>query len=139
MPVAKVLRVDSKFDCRATASLLRSGESLALASHAGALAAVICAPHARWICVASLLCWAAAVYFAVRVRVDAALFELLAEDATASALGLLDNFLTRAGLKSKAVARGLDERRTGAIGLWRNLAAAVALQLLLLGAAVVLQ
>jgi hypothetical protein len=125
----------AKFDCRATASVLRSGASLEAASHVGVLLLLLPPVPVRdrvsLLVLASFLCWILAVYFALRVRLDASLFELLAEDPERGP-AQLDAFLSRILHKSPKSRGDLPERQQGGIRLWRNLTGTVVLQLGLL-------
>ena len=68
--------------------------------------------------------WLVVVYFAVRVELDARLFDLLARDPD-GAPERLDDWLARAGLRAKtAVARGVEQRCAGARRLAMGLVAA---------------
>ena len=124
-------------ECRATASLLRSGSTLVLPAHVGAASAVFhihSQAHGAWFCIASLSCWCAVAYFAVRVKIDAGFFELLAADPD-HAPQQLDEFLDKAGLRKISKSLTIEERCKGALGLWRKMVAMVVLQLILLFAA----
>lgn len=111
------------FDCRATAALLRALRPLFWASHVGAFLAV----GMRWGWVA-LLCWLLVLYFAVRVELDAGLFELLADDP-AAAPARLDDWLARAGLRARSGERSIEDRCRGARRLARDFVVAWALQM----------
>ena len=121
-------------ECIATASLLRSGSTLVLTAHVGAALAgfhIHSQSHGIWFCFASLLCWCAVVYLAVRIKIDAGFFVLLAADPD-HAPEELDHFLDKAGLRKVTKSRTIDERCQGAIGLWRKMVAVLVLQLFLL-------
>jgi len=120
-PTSDARRAEDAFDCRATAALLRSMGTLVWASHAGALVA---ASYHAWI---PLLGWGLAVYFAVRVQLDAGLLEMLARDPE-SAPEQLDAWLSRAGLRARGGDRSIAERCQGARRLARYLAGACLLQ-----------
>ncbi len=123
--------------CLATASLLRSGSTLVLPAHVGALLAglhIHSQAHGVWFCFASLLCWCVVVYLAVRIKIDAGFFEILAADPD-HAPEQLDHFLDNAGLRKVSKSRTIDERCRGALGLWRKMVAMVVVQLILLFAA----
>ncbi len=124
----------SATECRATASLLRSGSTLVLAAHVGALLAgfhVQSQAPGIWLCFASLLCWCVVLYLAVRIKIDAGFFDLLAADPD-HAPEQLDQFLDKAGLRKLSKSRTNDERCQGALGLWRRMVAMVIVQLVLL-------
>jgi hypothetical protein len=107
------LDTQQAFDCRATAALLRSLMPLAWVSHGVALAA-LWQPEYRL----SLIAWPAVLYFAVRIHLDAGLFELLAQDP-ATGPARLDDWLARMGLRRPGAARSMDERCAGARRLAR--------------------
>jgi hypothetical protein len=120
------------FDCRATAAVLRSGSSMALVGHVAAVMSVLSIGNgglAAWIECGSMLAWCAVVYLAVRVKIDVLFFELLAEDDRG---GQLDGWLDATGLRKNVGPRTIEERRRGALRLWRRLAAAVATQIALM-------
>ena len=127
----------ASFDCRATAAVLRSGASVALAGHVAALMSVLAmyhgGPSAR-IAWCGLLVWCAVVYLAMRVKIDAQFFELLATEPAEQ----LDGWLADTGLRKNSRARTIPERRRGALRLWRALVAAVAIEIAMLLAALVL-
>jgi len=112
---------EAAFDCRATAAMLKSMRSLEWASHIGAVLAV--GGH-KWF---PLLVWGVVIYFAVRVRLDAELLEMLAEDPEC-APGRLDQWLSQVGLRSSSVERSIKDRCKGARVLARYLVCAVLLQ-----------
>jgi hypothetical protein len=70
-----------------------------------------------------LACWLVVLYFAVRVGLDARLFDLLAHDP-AQAPGRLDEWLVQSGLRRAKADRGMEDRCHGARCLARNLAGA---------------
>jgi hypothetical protein len=122
----------ASFDCRATAAILRSGSSVALAGHVAAIMSALSIWNggpSGWIRWSSLLVWCAVVYLAVRVKIDVLFFELLAEDCQATQL---DGWLEATGLRKNAPPRTIQERRSGALRLWRALAAAVGMQIVLM-------
>jgi hypothetical protein len=129
--------MDERFACRATAALLRSGSSIALAGHVAALLAILMKPEIWW----PLPAWCALVYFVVRVELDARLFELLAESSHAEALdhdaNALDEWMASAGLRKASGSRTIADRRRGAIHLWRALLAALIVELILAAGALV--
>lgn len=119
------------FDCLATAALLRSGASLALAAHVTVVISVLSTWNAgpvAWIKWCSVLVWCLVVYLAVRVKMDARFFELLAVHPAEQ----LDAWLDIAGLRKSARPKTIQERRRGALRLWRALAAAVAIEIALM-------
>jgi hypothetical protein len=120
------------FDCRATAAVLGSGNIAAVAGH---VAAVICTlsiqtGDAPTKC--ALLVWCVVIYLAIRVRMDALFFELLADHPAEQ----LDNWMKAAGLRKHAPARTIQDRRRGALRLWRALLAAVGIEIALMLAGV---
>jgi hypothetical protein len=124
------LSEDAVFDCRATASLLRAVGVLVWAAHVGAVLAISRSQ------LFPLLGWGMVVYFAVRMRLDAELLELLAGDPR-HAPAKLDQWLSKAGLRAPGVERSIGDRCQGARRLARWLvfaligqAAATALVLL---------
>jgi hypothetical protein len=124
--------LSASFDCRATAAVLRSGSSVALAGHVAAVMSALSplsGVPADGIKCCSMLVWCAVVYFSIRVKMDVLFFELLAEDHCAE---LLDDWLDAAGLRKKAGPRTMEGRRRGALRLWRALVAAVAMQIALM-------
>ncbi|MEP7351889.1 MAG: hypothetical protein ABI824_01525 [Acidobacteriota bacterium] len=131
-PTSNALHAEATFDCRATVALLKAMSPLVWASHAAALLA---ASYHAWL---PLLPWGLVIYFAIRVRLDAALLEMLACDPM-SAPGRLDQWLSRAGLRARVgelsiVERNIEERTIevrcqGSRRLARYLAGACLLQL----------
>lgn len=103
-----------EFDCRATSALLRAMSPLVWASQAGAVIAA--GSRHGWL---SLGCWLVVCYFAVRVSLDAGLLDLMAQGSEH-----VDDWLARAGLRSRPQARSLEDRCRGARRLARNLLAA---------------
>lgn len=123
------LDTQQAFDCRATAALLRSVTPLVWASHVGVLLSRDAWPV--------LLCWLAGCYLAVRIHLDAGLFELLARDP-AQAPGQLDDWLAAAGLRpSTGVERSVEERCQGARRLVRHFAIVWLVQMAALAVAMV--
>ncbi len=114
------------FDCRATAALLRALGPLIWASQAAAIIAA--GFRYGWV---SLACWMLVLYFAVRVQLDAGLFELMAEDAAP-----VDDWLVRAGLRSPSPGRTLEDRCRGARRLARRFVLAWIAQMAALAAVV---
>jgi hypothetical protein len=120
--------MDERFDCRATAAVLKSGSSIALSGHAAALLCAVMKPGA-W---GPFVAWCALVYFAVRVELDARLFLLLAESP-----GSFDEWMAAAGLRKNALPRTLEDRRRGAMRLWRALLIALIVEIVLVIGALV--
>lgn len=123
--------MDSEFDCKATAAVLRSGTAVALAGHAAALMSVLAAgtdARTAWIAILALLDWCVVVYLAIRVRIDAGFFELLAGHPPEP----LDEWLKATGLRAGTPPRTMADRRSGALRLWRRLVIAVVVQIGLL-------
>jgi hypothetical protein len=116
--------LSASFDCRATAAVLRSGSSVALAGHVAAVMSVL-SMGAAWMTGCAVLVWCAGVYLAVRVKIDAQFFELLAVQPAEQ----LDDWLDAAGLRKKSGVRTIEERRRGALRLWRGLVGVVAVQI----------
>jgi hypothetical protein len=114
---------EASFDCRATAAFLRSGGALAAAAHMAALMTIVLKPD-PW----AIAVWVAALYFGVRVRIDAEFFDLLATHPAQQ----LDNWLSTAGLRKNGGARSISDRRRGAMRLWWGLICSVVLQIALL-------
>jgi hypothetical protein len=108
--VYKPVSTPEAFDCRATAAWLRSLQPLEWASHAGAILAAL--QPLGWI---TWLPWGAVLYFAVRLRLDASLFELLAQGGAAQ----VDDWLARAGLRTPRQPRPMPERIAGSLRLSR--------------------
>jgi len=126
----------TSLDCPATAAVLRSGSSIALAGYTSAIAALLPLSKggpAAWIALGSLLVWSAGVHLAIRVNIDARFFEILAIHPA----GELDRFLEETGLRKNVPPRTISERRRGALRLWRALVSVVAVQIALLLLAVV--
>jgi hypothetical protein len=119
--------IPASFDCLATAAVLRSGGSVALAGHAAALMSVLSISRG-WIEWGALLVWCAVVYLSIRVRLDAQLFELLAQHPAEQ----LDLWLDAAGLRKHRSPRTMEERRRGAMKLWRALVVAVVIEIALM-------
>lgn len=114
---------EAAFDCRATAALLKSLGTLVWASHVCALVAV------GFRSFFPLLLWGVVLYFAVRVRLDAALLEMLARDP-GQAPRQLDAWLSAARLRTSAADRSIEDRCLGARRLGRLLVFAFLLQVL---------
>ena len=115
----------TSFDCRATAALLHSGSSVALAGNVAAVIAAICIRSAGAIAFCVLIAWCAVVYLAIRVSIDARFFELLANHP----VDQFDSWLNATGLRKTSTARTIQERRRGAIRIWRALIAAAAIEI----------
>lgn len=123
--------MNPEFESGVTASFLRSGRVLSNASNCAALiaAAGLLFAHERVVFAGSLLCWPVALYLGVRVAIDASLFEERAAGPD------LDELLRAWGFGRDKQDRTLSERSRGALRLWKYLMAAVAVQLLVLAAA----
>ena len=111
-------------DCKATAAVLRSGATVTLAGHVAAGLAIL---TGAWIALGAILVWCVMVYFAVRVKIDSGLFEVLADHGPDE----LDAWLRATNLRSQASQRSLTERQRGALRLWRILTACVILEIVL--------
>jgi hypothetical protein len=124
---------------QATAAVLRSGASAALAGHAAAVLTLLPLSKggpAAWIAVGSLLVWGVEVYLAIRVQMDARFFELFEAHHMEQSAEQLDRFLEAAGFRKNIPPRTMQERQRGALRLWRALVFAVAAQIALLLAAI---
>jgi hypothetical protein len=119
------------FDCRATAAVLRSGASMAIAGHVAVVMSVLLTRHG-WITWGSLLAWCTMLYLAIRVKIDSQLFELLA----AHPAEYLDHWLDATGLRKNTAPRTIPQRRRGALRLWRALVVTFVIQVALLLVAV---
>ncbi len=113
------------------ASILRSGAVIAQAGHVLALIAGFGWFHTgRWALTGSLLAWLLHCYIALRVAIDARLFENLPGHEAE-----LDAWLLRFGLRRQLSPRSLDERTRASLRLWKFQLAAFALQAILLASA----
>jgi hypothetical protein len=135
--------LSASFDCRATEAVLRSGSSLALAGHTAAVMSVLSIGNggsAAWIERCSMLIWCAVVYLAIRVKMDVLFFELLGENQSAEdqSAEQLDHWLDATRLRNNAGPRTIEQRRRSALRLWRALVAAVATQIVLMLAGMIL-
>jgi hypothetical protein len=124
------------------ASLLDSGATLANAGNAAAVIAGFgClfahSTSARAAFAAAILCWLVQCWLAVRIRIDASLFRMLAEDPGARARQM-DELLIAWGLVKRIRERSLDQRCRAALRLWRFQVAAFAIQCCLLAAGLIL-
>jgi hypothetical protein len=131
------------FECAIAASFLSSGRVLANIANCAALiaAAGSLLAHtlsARLLFATSLLCWPVACYFGLRVSIDARLFRELARAPDEGGQSL-DDLLRAWGLGNAKSGRSLADRSRGALRLWKRLIAAVAVQLLVLSAGVLIQ
>ena len=117
--------VSDSFDCRATAAVLRSADSAAVAGHVAAVISALSIGSRTAKC--ALLVWCAVIYLAVRVRMDALFFELLADHPAEE----LDNWMNAAGLRKHMPPRTMQDRRRGARRLWRVLLIAVSIEIAL--------
>ena len=114
---------EAAFDCRATAAFLRSGGSIAMAGHVAALMNMLVKSD-----LIAALVWCSVVYFAVRVKIDAEFFDVLATHPAAQ----LDSWLFAANLRKTTPFRSIPNRRRGAMRLWWGLLWAVVFQIALL-------
>jgi hypothetical protein len=117
--------VPDSFDCRATAAVLRSANSAAVAGHVAAVISALIIE--KWSAKGSLLVWCVVVYLAIRVRMDALFFELLADHPAEQ----FDNWMKAAGLRKHTPPRAIQDRRRGALRLWRALLLAVGIEIAL--------
>jgi len=115
------------FDCRATAAVLRSGNNASVAGHVAAVISALSIRSGGWITMCALLVWCAVVYLSARVRMDALFFQLLADHPADQ----FDDWLKAAGLRKHTPPRTIQERRRGALRLWRALVVAVAIEIVL--------
>jgi hypothetical protein len=132
---------------RTVAALLDSGTTLAHASNAAAVIAGIgcLLAHpiaARAAFAAAILCWFLQCWLAVRTRIDASLFRMLAEEPGAR-VRKMDELLLAWGLAKRTrersvVERSIDERCRAALRLWRLQIAAFAFQCCALAIAILL-
>ena len=121
----------ASFDCLATAAVLRSGASVALAGHVAVLITVLSmwnGGSAGWIKWCSVAVWCSVVYLAVRVKIDGRFFELLAVHPAEQ----LDRWLDSTRLRKNAPPKTIQERRRGALRLWRALVAVVVIEIALM-------
>jgi hypothetical protein len=117
----------ASFDRRATAAVLRSGASIAIAGHVAVVMSVLLTRHG-WITWGSLLAWCTMLYLAIRVEIDSKMFDLLAAHPAEH----LDAWLDAAGLRKNTAPRTILERRRGALRLWRALVVTLVVQITLL-------
>ena len=111
-------------DWQGTAALLRAGFRASMAGHVGAvLAAMGPSGPARLIALAA---WCYLVYLQIRVSLDAELFTLFANGATAAEV---DGFLSKSGLVKRIRERTTEDRCRGALRLWRWLMGVLILEL----------
>jgi hypothetical protein len=135
--------MNPEFECMVTASFLRSGQVLSNFSNCAAVIAsfgtLLARPAAeRLVFAASILCWPVACYFGVRVAIDASLFRELGRQPTDGAHALDEMLRTRGFLRVRPE-RTLTERSRGAFRLWIRMMIIVAVQLVVLAAAMVVQ
>ena len=135
--------MNTGLDNRITASFLESGRMLARTSHTAALVAGIgsAAAHStvpRIVFSGSLLCWLVECWFAVRVAIDASLFQHLAGEPE-DQWRRLDELLDCWALRRTAEGRSTADRSRGAIALWRRQAVALTMQVVMVIAAFLLQ
>jgi len=129
---------------RLTYSFLDSGRVIARAANVAALIAgaglLLPSPSlSHWIFAASLLCWMAECWLAMRVAVDASLFRVLAEGDADAAGKELDVLPIGLGFRHAQQTLTPGERTRGALRLWRAQIAACAAELILLAAAGILR
>jgi hypothetical protein len=135
--------MNTGLDEHITSIFLESGQSLALTSHTAALVAGIgdASAHStipRIAFCGSLLCWLVERWFAARVAIDASLFRRLAGEPE-DHWRRLDDLMGAWGFRRACGGRSNADRTRGAIALWRRQAVALAMQLAILIAAVILQ
>jgi len=135
--------VNAGVDALVTASLLESGQTMADVSRVAAVVAGFgsIAGHdgvARLLFASSLVCWLAVNWFAARVRIDAAVFQRLAEEPE-EAWHRVDELLSSAGFRRLRGPRNSVDRRRGSIALWRWQAVALASQCTMLIASAVFE
>jgi hypothetical protein len=123
--------LQASFDCLATAAVLRSGASVALAGHVAVLITVLSmwnGGSTGWIKWCSVAVWCSVVYLTIRVKIDSRLFELLAVHPAEQ----LDRWLDTARLRKNAAPKTIQERRRGALRFWRALVGAVVVEIALM-------
>ncbi len=113
------------FDCRATAAVLHSGGTLALAGHAAVLMTVLSTTNGVALKGCAVLVWCAIVYLAIRVQLDGRFFELLATHPAEE----LDRWLQAAQLRKNSPAGTIAERRRRALRLWSALVIALVIEI----------
>ncbi len=122
------------FECRATAAMLDSGGSLALAGHVAALMGVLMPGGCVWLRACSILVWCVIVYLALRLKLDSRFFELLASHSPQE----FDQWLQSSGLRKNASpTRSMVDRHRGAMRLWRALVITVVVEMSLAVAGIV--
>jgi hypothetical protein len=126
-----------------TASFLESGQMLAKAGNAAAVIAgitggIVYSAAVRLLLAGSMLCWLIECWFALRVRIDASLFRQLAGESQGE-WRRLDELLVEWGFPRPAEDRSVSDRSRSAVALWRSQAVTLAIQLLSLVAAVLLE
>ena len=117
--------VSDSFDCRATAAVLRSANSAVIAGHVAAVISALTISSGTAKC--ALLVWCIVIYLAIRVRMDALFFELLADHSGEQ----FDDWMKAAGLRMHTPSRTIQDRRRGALRLWRALLIAVGIEIAL--------
>ena len=129
------------FDSRIVAGFLDSGCTLAHLANAAALIAGIGYWWSRGITAVllgvSLAAWGLESWFAVRVAIDRRLFRALA-DCPEDGADWLDTLLVDWRFIKAAKSRSTADRISGALRLWRNQSAALALQLAALACAMII-
>jgi len=123
-------------------SILDSGRTLGIASHAAAvIAGVGCLfahpATARIAFAGVILFWFVECWLAVRTRIDASLFRMLAEDPE-SRSGRLDELLMEWGWLKTARERSIEDRCRGALRWWRLQVAAFVIECCALAAGLII-
>lgn len=132
----------NEIECAVVASLLDSGQTLANAGHAAALIAgagcLFAHPAAARVAFAiGILFWFAQCWAAVRTRIDASLFRMLAEQPASRAVEMDQAFLTL-GFAKRPRERSIESRCAGALRLWRLQIAAFAMECAAVAAGMIL-
>jgi hypothetical protein len=132
----------AEFECQAAAAILQSGRTMSAWANTGAIIAGVGLLYGARTVADALLClslafWLAGNVFAVRVRIDEALFRALAYDPESGATEL-DRLLIEWKLIKSAVPWELKERYHGAFRLWRVQRSTLVAQLIVLSAALTL-
>ena len=142
MGTRKGYLVNAEFEYGVTAAFLDSGRSLASVANAGAIVAgigsIMAGPtYGRIAFAVSILCWAVECWFAVRVRIDGALFRVLCANENSGRR--LDEKLLSLGFACEPKERSASDRTRGAMKLWRKQVAAGLLQVATLAAGIALR
>jgi len=132
--------MNAQLDSSITASFLESGRTMANAGNvaavvAGIAVAIVHSSVGRLLFAASMLCWLTGCWFAVRVSIDTALFRQLAGESECS-WRRLDELLIDWRFRRTAEDRCVGDRQRSAVALWRGQAVTLAIQLVVLTAAV---